>query len=65
MTCSNNADCPTGSSQSATVKPPLTLFAARGRDSLPHALAARLESVADVTYVTVLAPLTDSALVAH
>ena len=65
MTCSNNADCPTGSGQTATAKPPLTLFTARGRDSLPHALATRLESVADVTYVTVLAPLTDSALVAH
>ena len=46
-------------------KPTLTLFAARGRNSLTLEQAHRLESVADVTYVTVLAPLTDSALIAH
>ena len=46
-------------------KPPLALFTARGRDSLPPALACRLEAVAEVTYITALAPLADAALVAH
>lgn len=46
-------------------KPPLVLFSARGRASLPEHLARRLEASAAVTYSPTLAALSDDELVAR